>query len=216
VQIVIYRSSNKRVLEIFPDVVEILDRGDDFIKWDDGSINGSNHLILVLPGEIEIALDDTLTEDIIEQDIPFVPQSAETNREIDVLRRALRVSVAKLIRADELSEEELGAMIDIYPEFSAGEPVKVGDLLKYGGNLYEVIQEHTTQSEWTPPETPALFLRVQPEGVIPEWVQPTGSHDAYDEGAKVTFNGDIYISTVDDNVWSPDEYGWELYTEGGD
>ena len=47
----------------------------------------------------------------------------------------------------------------------------------------------------------------------PEWVQPTGAHDAYSTGDKVTFNGKHYTSLIDGNVWSPDTYpaGWEVY-----
>lgn len=46
----------------------------------------------------------------------------------------------------------------------------------------------------------------------PEWVQPTGAHDAYQTGDKVTYNGQRYVSKIDGNVWSPDAYpsGWEL------
>lgn len=46
----------------------------------------------------------------------------------------------------------------------------------------------------------------------PEYVQPTGAHDAYNTGDKVTYNGKHYISTMDGNVWAPDAYpaGWEL------
>lgn len=44
----------------------------------------------------------------------------------------------------------------------------------------------------------------------PEWVQPTGAHNAYSNGDKITYNGKHYISTMDGNVWSPDAYpsGW--------
>lgn len=45
----------------------------------------------------------------------------------------------------------------------------------------------------------------------PAWVQPTGAHDCYNIGDKVTYNGKHYTSTIDGNVWSPDAYpqGWE-------
>ena len=51
------------------------------------------------------------------------------------------------------------------------------------------------------------------------WVQPTGEHDAYPSGARVTHpdyeNGQVYRSKIDKNVWSPDDYpeGWELVEE---
>ena len=45
----------------------------------------------------------------------------------------------------------------------------------------------------------------------PEWVQPTGAEDAYNAGAVVTYNGKVYQSLVDGNVWSPSDYpqGWQ-------
>lgn len=49
-----------------------------------------------------------------------------------------------------------------------------------------------------------------PRGVIPEWVQPTSGHDAYNIGDIVIFDGIVYTSIIDANVWSPIEYpsGW--------
>ena len=44
----------------------------------------------------------------------------------------------------------------------------------------------------------------------PEWVQPLGSSDAYNTGDIVSYDGKLYQSTIDANVWSPDAYqaGW--------
>jgi len=48
----------------------------------------------------------------------------------------------------------------------------------------------------------------------PEYVQPTGAHDAYHTGDKVTYNGARYICTAPEGVavvWSPNAYPdyWE-------
>ena len=53
---------------------------------------------------------------------------------------------------------------------------------------------------------------IEPADEWPEFVQPTGAHDAYNTGDKVTYNGKHYQSTMDGNVWSPDSYpaGWRL------
>lgn len=43
----------------------------------------------------------------------------------------------------------------------------------------------------------------------PEYVQPTGAHDAYHKGDKVTYNGKHYICIAPDGtacVWNPDAY----------
>ena len=44
------------------------------------------------------------------------------------------------------------------------------------------------------------------------WVQPTGAHDAYNKGDKVSFNGQDYESLIDGNSWSPSDYpaGWKV------
>ena len=42
----------------------------------------------------------------------------------------------------------------------------------------------------------------------PEWRQPTGAHDAYAKGDKVSHNEKHWISEVDGNVWTPGTYGW--------
>lgn len=45
-----------------------------------------------------------------------------------------------------------------------------------------------------------------------EYVQPSGAHDAYNTGDKVTYNGKHYICKMDGCVWNPEEYpqGWEV------
>lgn len=50
------------------------------------------------------------------------------------------------------------------------------------------------------------------EGTAPEWVQPTGGHDTYGLGAQVTFEGQVWESTIPNNSWSPRDYpnGWKL------
>lgn len=48
------------------------------------------------------------------------------------------------------------------------------------------------------------------ENTVKEFVQPTGAHDAYMTGDTVLYNGKVYISLIDGNVWSPNVYpqGW--------
>ena len=117
-----------------------------------------------------------------------------------------------LIREDEIAPEALSALVDAYPAYSAGAAYALGDLVTTDGELYQVIQAHTSQADWVPATTPALYLRRTPAGVIPEWVAPTGAHDAYALGAQVTFEGQVWESLIAANVWSPTAYpaGWKL------
>lgn len=43
---------------------------------------------------------------------------------------------------------------------------------------------------------------------ITEWIQPTGAHDAYNTGDKVSHNGIIWECTSDNNIYEPGVYGW--------
>lgn len=74
---------------------------------------------------------------------------------------------------------------------------------QFDGALYRVVQAHTTQADWTPPTVPALWAAVrQTEGpTVDPWVQPTGAHDAYGVGDRVTFEGQTWESTVANNVF---------------
>jgi hypothetical protein len=112
----------------------------------------------------------------------------------------------------ELTAEQMLELMEIYPEWEPGLDYSASDIVKYESNLYEVIAPgHTSQADWTPDATPALFKKIVPEGVITEWIQPTGSHDAYNTGDRVTFNGLVYESLIESNVWSPEAYpaGWQ-------
>lgn len=98
---------------------------------------------------------------------------------------------------------------DLYPLWAAGVAYKVGDKVRYNDDLYKVVQAHTSQSDWTPDATPSLYVKIATPGTIPEWVQPTGAHDAYMTGDKVTHDGKTWESTCDSNVWEPGVYGWD-------
>ena len=135
-------------------------------------------------------------------------KAREFRKRIDANLQATR----KLIRVDELSEEELLGMINLYDNYQVGKSYRVDDIFKYEGKLYKVIQDHTSQEDWIPSELPALYLNMTPENVIPEWVQPTGAHDAYNTGDRVIFEGEVYESIIDGNTWSPTDYpqGWQV------
>lgn len=99
--------------------------------------------------------------------------------------------------------------IELFPMWAIGKAYAVNDRAQYNGTLYKCVQAHTSQADWTPDATPALWVLVSIDE-YPEWVQPTGAHDAYNTGDKVSYNGKHYISTIDANTYAPDVYGWEV------
>lgn len=97
---------------------------------------------------------------------------------------------------------------EVFPFWKTGIQYKKDDRVRYNDILYKVLQDHTSQSDWTPDVAVSLFVRVSEEE-WPEWVQPTGAQDAYMTGDKVAHLDQHWISTVDNNVWEPSVYGWE-------
>ena len=108
-----------------------------------------------------------------------------------------------------LDDETALTGVELFPMWVVGKAYAVGDRAQYNGTLYKCIQAHTSQSDWMPSATPALWKTVSLDE-YPEWVQPTGAHDAYNIGDKVTYNGQHYVCTSNANVYAPDVYGWQL------
>ena len=108
-----------------------------------------------------------------------------------------------------LDDETALTGIELFPTWVVGKAYTVNDRAQYNGTLYKCVQAHTSQSDWMPSATPALWKTVSVDE-YPEWVQPTGAHDAYNIGDKVTYNGQHYVCTSNANVYAPDVYGWQL------
>ena len=111
--------------------------------------------------------------------------------------------------ADALEDEEALSAPMLFDVWEADKDYEVGHKVRYNGVLYKVLIAHTSQSDWTPDVSPSLFAEVlipDPE-VIPDWVQPD-STNPYMKGDRVRYDGSIWESTIDYNVWKPSEYGW--------
>ncbi len=108
-----------------------------------------------------------------------------------------------------LDDETALTGVELFPAWVVGKAYAVNDRAQYNGALYKCVQAHTSQSDWMPSATPALWKTVSIDE-YPEWVQPTGAHDAYNIGDKVTYNGQHYVCTSNANVYAPDVYGWQL------
>ena len=129
--------------------------------------------------------------------------------ELFKIREMIEKASASLPDADAIEAAEL------FPAWAVGVAYSVGERVQYDGKLYKVVQAHTSQADWTPDKTPALFAEVAAPGEIPVWKQPTGAQDAYAKGDKVWFpdvNTTVYESIIDSNVWSPTDYpqGWKV------
>ena len=131
-------------------------------------------------------------------------------------RKALQMFAASL------TDEQAMEVATIYDPWELNKAYSVGEFVLYGVNavgdpqLYKVVQNHTSQAEWTPAVATSLYVAIGLDDKgYPVWSQPTGAHDAYNTGDIVDYNGTLYRSLVDGNVYSPECYpaGWEIYKE---
>lgn len=93
-----------------------------------------------------------------------------------------------------------------------------GDKVSFEGAYY---QSNIDYNVWSPTAYPQGWTKLDGTGESPEpggdddeypaFVQPTGAHDAYNIGDKVTYNGHRYECTMNNNAYSPDAYpqGWK-------
>lgn len=116
-----------------------------------------------------------------------------------------------------ISDDAALKMPDYFPTWDGnGHSYAAGDRVVYNDVLYKVLQGHTSQSTWTPDAAPSLFAKVltSTTGEPLPWEKPD-STNPYMTGDRVIFDGKIYESMQDNNVWSPADYpaGWKEVTE---
>ena len=109
-----------------------------------------------------------------------------------------------------LTDEQALTLPELYRAWDSHSSYQVGDRCIYINVLYRCLTEHDAQETWSPVDAPSLWAEVliPDENIISEWKQPD-STNTYKIGDKVTYNGDTWISIVDNNSWVPGVYGWE-------
>ena len=122
--------------------------------------------------------------------------------------RALRPVIEQA--STSLSDADAYGAAELFPRWDGdSHSYKTGDRVDYNGLLYKCLQDHTSQTDWTPDKAVSLWVEIaDPSIEWPEWKQPVGTQDAYVAGAKVSHNDKHWTSDVDNNVWEPGVYGW--------
>ena len=116
-----------------------------------------------------------------------------------------------------LTDEQAVTVIDLYDEWAVGVTYAVDTRIRYGEKLYKVLQDHTTQADWTPDVTPALYVEVAPAGEYREIKDGMLSTEAFAKGEIGWWETkeNLYESLIDGNVYTPVSYpdGWQKVGE---
>ena len=186
----------------------------------------------LLPADVDTSIIQQQLEDIlnfVQAQEPTEVEEAllikeQAQKEVDQANQEVgkaRERITSLELDKETLQAELDQLIATFEPWTVGESVVKGDVRRFENGLYEVIQDHTTQADWQPNVAASLWRVYTPNEtlqgteIIPDFVQPA-STNPYMTGDKVVFEGKVYESIIDDNVWSPTEYpqGWqEVMTE---
>lgn len=121
-----------------------------------------------------------------------------------------RFQAEDLVRNEKIPLEVIDSISSLFLPWTEPTSYEIGDIRTYEDVVYECIQAHTSQPGWDPPSVPALWKEHRPVGGITEWTQPSGAHDAYQMGERVTHNEETWVSVINNNTWEPGVYGWEL------
>lgn len=121
----------------------------------------------------------------------------------------------KMAQEEQFDETTISEHSDLFVQWDENWRGKRGDIVQDEGKLYRSIHDvNDAGQNRKPSETPSMWTLIgNPGEEFPEWVQPLGAHDAYEEGSKVSYNGKKWVSTAPANVWQPGVYGWEEYSE---
>ena len=116
-----------------------------------------------------------------------------------------------------LTDEQAVTVIDLYDEWAVGVTYAVDARIRYGEKLYKVLQEHTSQADWTPDAVPALYVEVAPAGQYREIKDGMLSTEAFAKGEIGWWKekDNLYESLFNGNVYTPDSYpdGWQKVGE---
>lgn len=118
------------------------------------------------------------------------------------LARKLRPYIEKAAIA--LDDTDALEATQLFPIWHADATYEKDARVRYDTILYKCLQNHMAQEAWTPIAAPSLWTKVlipSPD-VIPEWEQPD-STNPYQMGDRVRYDGKIWESTINNNVWVP-------------
>lgn len=150
----------------------------------------------------------------------------ELNTKTDQLNNLVNEVAKQFVLSTELSDEQRETILNRYRTIQVGDTVHPNEVVNIDGELFKMVQGSpvTIETEsWLREASifsPFLQKKVIMEDengeevevdVVDEFVQPSGGHDAYQAGDKVVFEGKVWVSLIDNNVWSPSSHpsGWE-------
>ena len=131
----------------------------------------------------------------------------------DILLQAQQIRQAMDGVCDVLTDEQAATYSNIFLPWEPLTAYAVGDKRRDNGKLWKCLQAHTSQMDWRPEQTPALWVEVAMPGEyrqIKENMLPTEAFSLGEIGWWQE-EDNLYKSLINANVYTPISYpaGWE-------
>lgn len=159
---------------------------------------------------------------ILDSDSPLLADAATLHAACTADPSITLADCESLVRALDLTPDEpFARMAEIKAEVAesvnaaawiaptgAHDAYPKGATVSHGGRAWKSLVDANV---WQPGVSGWRESWGQQQAGYPAWVQPTGAHDAYGIGDRVSFEGANYESLIAANVWSPSVYpaGWQ-------
>ena len=151
----------------------------------------------------------------------------EINQKAEQINNVVNEVSRQFMLSPDLTDEQRAEIVNQYRAVSVGDTVHPNEVVNINGELFKMVQPSPIRIDaeaWLTDSslfTPFLQTTIIDEEtgeeieVVQEFRQPEGAHDSYTIGDKVLFEGQVYESIIDANVWSPitNPQGWSLVVE---
>ena len=142
---------------------------------------------------------------------PVVPPTPQTEPGMDDIIQAVKKMLST--GAEELSDEDALDVAAVFPTWASmvGKKVLAGKRLWWDGRLWKTTQYiQELLSNWTPEAAVSLFTEVS-VAEIREITDPIPAENPFMKDEKGRWKGEVYVSQIDNNIWTPDAYpaGWQ-------
>lgn len=84
----------------------------------------------------------------------------EINAALEAMTRLSRILMQQASAAKTITDSEVLSCRELLPAWEIGLSVSIDECYQYDGKVYRVRQAHTTQADWTPDVTPAMWAAI--------------------------------------------------------
>ena len=131
----------------------------------------------------------------------------------DIVALMQQLRAALMDFAKSAPDEQAYKYPSLFETWASGTAYKVDDRCEYADKLWKCLQAHTSQDDWVPDATAALWVEVAAPGEYREIKANMLSTEAFALGEIGWWQtkDNLYKSKIANNVYTPESYpdGWE-------